>query len=178
MKTIVVNITTEDKDQRDNSTTVAIVEVDRGAGWVRLDSKDIVTNKDKDVEFVLKQGERLVLEAFAPETAAYSRDQAAAYTPSTQVSDSEIDDSKKGEQNAEEKKKREAEYAAKAGRVGTQNFQKPPSQGTHPTQERDQHTGGTKVSPQDQKSSPATQQAPKPGPATAANPLKSSKDMK
>jgi hypothetical protein len=89
MKTVTVKVTTD--DGRDNSNTSIIVERDRGAGYVRMDSKDYVTNKDKAMEFKLRQGERLVVEAYAPEAVAYDRDQGVAYKTASQKDPNKLD---------------------------------------------------------------------------------------
>lgn len=104
MKTIKVTVTTD--DGKDNSATNAIVEQDRGAGYIRMSSQSLTTNKDKEIEFKLRQGQRLVIEAYQPQAVVYDRDQGAAYAPASQASsDGTLDDARqRGDQNAESRK--------------------------------------------------------------------------
>lgn len=97
MKIITVNVKTE--DGKDNSNTSIVIEKDRGAGYVRIDGKDFVTNKDKEQSFRLRQGERLVIEAYAPEAVAYDRAQGAAYKTANQRDPSKMDSSVRGANN-------------------------------------------------------------------------------
>lgn len=108
MKTITVKVTTD--DGKDNSNTSVIVEKDRGAGYIRMDSRDIVTNKDKAQEFKLRQGERLVIEAYPPEAVAYDRDQFVAYKTENQEDPNKVDSPKRME-TSEEKQKNQQERA-------------------------------------------------------------------
>jgi hypothetical protein len=114
MKTITVKVTTD--DGKDDSNTSMTVEKDRGAGYVRIDSKDYTTNRDKAVEFKLRQGERLVIEAYQPEAVAYDRDQGAAFKTANQENPDKIDSPlSKRTKEEEGLLKQEHDRLAKAG---------------------------------------------------------------
>lgn len=101
MKQITVKVTSSNKD--DNSATHAIIEVDRGAGHVRVDARDIITNKDEEV-FNLRHGQRIVIEAYEPQDVAYDRDQGAAYKVDAQKSsDGSLDKAKTNTEVSPEK---------------------------------------------------------------------------
>lgn len=85
MKKVTVEVTTA--DGKDNGATPMTVLLNRGAGDVRLEGKDYVTNKDGRVSFDLKPGQSLLIECGTEAVVAYDKDQAAAYTPHTQKDD-------------------------------------------------------------------------------------------
>lgn len=81
VRKVVVKVTT--KDGKDDGAVPTYVEVDRGAGHIRVSGRDLVANKE-EATFELRPGERLVVEGFTEEAVAYDREQAAAFSPSTQ----------------------------------------------------------------------------------------------
>lgn len=82
VRKVSVKVTT--RDGKDEGAVPTYIEVDRGAGHVRVSGRDIVANKDGEVNFELKPGERLVIEGYTEEAIAFDREQAAAYNPATQ----------------------------------------------------------------------------------------------
>lgn len=89
MKRVMVEVTTP--DGKDNGATPMTVLLNRGAGDVKLEGKDYVTNKDGKVSFDLKPGMSLLVECGTDAVVAYDKDQAAAYTPHTQKGDEATD---------------------------------------------------------------------------------------
>lgn len=81
IRKVVVKVTT--KDGKDDGAVPTYVEVDRGAGYIRVSGRDLVANKD-EASFELRPGERLVVEGFTEEAVAFDREQAAAFNPATQ----------------------------------------------------------------------------------------------
>lgn len=85
MKTVKVRITSDDPKQKDGASVV--VEQNRGSvGWVRMDSKDMVTNGE-EMTFQVKPGQRVVIEAFPQPQMVYDREQGASINPALQKND-------------------------------------------------------------------------------------------
>jgi hypothetical protein len=126
MKIVTVKVTTE--DGKDNSNTSMVIERDRGTGYVRIDGRDVVTNKDKEQTFRLRHGERLVIEAYQADAVEYDRDQGAAYKTSNQR-EGKLDSPTNKATPAEQKMfDQEAARMKKEG-VGEQSPSRPKSSG-------------------------------------------------
>lgn len=88
VRIVEVKVTT--KDGKDDGAVPTVTEVDRGAGYVRVNGQDITANKEA-CKFELRPGERLVIEGYTPTAIAYDREQAAAYRPDSQQSATRVD---------------------------------------------------------------------------------------
>lgn len=122
-----VEVRVSTKDGKDQRAVPCFVEVDRGAGHVRMGGDDIICNS-KDVKvFELRPGERLVIEGYTPEAIAFDREQAAAYRPDTQKGDG-LDAPKP--QKEEEKSKNEQTSQTGAKPSETQDSRIKSSPGT------------------------------------------------
>ena len=170
MKSITVKVTTE--DGKDNSATSVIVETNRGAGYLRTDGRDIVTNKDKEVTFNLRQGQRLVIEAYTPDAVVYDRTQGAAYKPSEQESiDGTLDEAKLRTSSEDAKKLAQETSRLKAAGIENPSTGVPKPAYDKPRADEDPIPGSVRT--------PAHSQGGKDAKSseTSASGLRSSKDM-
>lgn len=88
---VTVSVTT--LDGKDNRAVPTYIEVDRGAGAVRVSGKDLVCNKE-EATFDLLPGQSLTIEGFTAEAIAFDREQSAAYRPDQQSSEEGVDKAK------------------------------------------------------------------------------------
>lgn len=85
MKKVEVKVTSDQTG--DQSPVSMLVEESRASGgWNRLDGRDGVTGGNAE-SFVLRPGQRLVIEPFVTPAMVYDREQGAAINPLTQKND-------------------------------------------------------------------------------------------
>lgn len=182
----IVTVTVTTPDGKEQGATSAIVETDRGAGFMRTDGRDVVTNRDKEVQFELAPGQRLVIEGWPQQEVVMDREQGAAVLRNNQgaikVSDSAADGMSSSDlrKRADEmdNRTREQEAAAASAKAdldathkkNLENLQKQQAQGY----------SSAPVANKEAAKNPATSTSPTggqtAGKADAANPMKSSKD--
>lgn len=110
----IVKVSVSTRDGKDNRAVPTYVEIDRGAGPIRVSGRDMIANKGEET-FELRPGERLVIEGYTPDAIAFDRDQAAAFNPATQKSNEGKIDAPKLEAKDEKKNEQTSASGAKPG---------------------------------------------------------------
>lgn len=184
MKRITVKIESDKKD--DNQAVPISVEEDRGAGWIRVDGRDFVTNKDGEAAFVLKFNQRLVIDTYTAAEVETNRDQFAAFQPQRQMNPDGLLDSPLHPDNLKEvealnKWNEDAEKARREGKnpppalkiesAQRAQLEQPPKRPSEPTINQ-----GTQKAPAAAASKPSSTPTPQPtrNPAPSTAPQRTS----